>query len=109
VRFVGPTDSGCGLRNLVSALFEPVVGQRHGVGVERVGFDDVGSRPQVFFVNLAHHVRAGQREQVVAALELHRPAGEPPAAVVLLLQSVALHHRAEASVEQQDAALQLVV
>ena len=102
-------DSGCGLRNLVSALFEPVVGQRHGVGVERVGFDDVGSRPQVFFVNLEHHVRAGQREQVVAALELHRPAGEPPAAVVLLLQSVALHHRAEASVEQQDAALQLVV
>ena len=60
-------------------------------------------------MNLAHHVRAGQREQVVAALELHRPAGEPPAAVVLLLQSVALHHRAEASVEQQDAALQLVV
>ena len=64
---------------------------------------------QVFFVDCAHHVGAGQRKQVVAALEQHRPAGEPLAAVVLLLQSVALHHRAEASVEQQDAALQLVV
>jgi len=60
-------------------------------------------------VNLAHRVGAGQRKQVVASLELHLPAAEPLSAVLLLAEAVALHHRAESAVEQQDALVEAVV
>ena len=54
-------------------------------------------------MDLAHRVGARQGQQVVAALELHVPVAEPLAAVVRLVEAVALHHRAETAVEQQDA------
>jgi len=54
-------------------------------------------------VDFAHHVGAGQRQQVVAAAQLPFPVAEPFAAVGRFVQPVALHHRAEAAVEQQDA------
>ena len=100
---------GRGFRHLVGQPLHAVVGQRHGVGVERIGFDDVGSRLQVFFVDFAHYIGARQHEQVVAPFQQHRPVAEAFAAVILLLQSVALNHRPEASVEQQDAFFQLFV
>ena len=100
---------GRGLRDFVGQPLHAVVGQRHGVGVERVGLDDVGSRLQVFFVDFAHYVGARQHEQVVAPFQLHGPVAEAFAAVVLLLQSVALDHRPEAAVEQQNAFFQLFV
>ena len=100
---------GRGFRHFISQPLHAVVGQRHGIGVERVGLDDVGSRLQVFFVDFAHYIGARQHEQVVAPFQLHRPVAEAFAAVILLLQSVALDHCPEAAVEQQNAFFQLFV
>ena len=60
-------------------------------------------------MDFAHYVGARQHEQVVAPFQLHGPVAEAFAAVVLLLQSVALDHRPEAAVEQQNAFFQLFV
>ena len=95
--------AGCCAGDFVGAALQTVVGQRDGVGIERIGFDDVGACGEVFFVDFAHHVGAGQRQQVVAAAQLPFPVAEPFAAVGRFVQPVALHHRAEAAVEQQDA------
>ena len=96
-------------RNLIGVCLQPVVGQRHGVGVERVGLDDVGARLQVFYVYFAHRPGACHRQQVVAAFEQYVPVAEPFAAVILLRESVLLHHGAEAAVEQQDAGFERLV
>ena len=45
----------------------------------------------------------GERQQVVVALEVARPVGEPLAAVARLVGPVALDHRAHRAVEDQDA------
>ena len=84
-------------------ILQAVVGQRDGIGVERVGLDDIGTRLQILSVNLGHGIRTGQHEHVVAPLQPHRPVGKTLAAVILLGESVLLHHRAETAVEQHDA------
>ena len=60
---------GCRARNLVGVCFQSVVAQRHGIGVERVGGDDVGAGRQVFFVDRPHRVGLRERQQVVAAAQ----------------------------------------
>ena len=52
---------------------------------------------------------ACHRQQVVAAFEQYVPVAEPFAAVILLRESVLLHHGAEAAVEQQDAGFEHLV
>ena len=96
-------------RHFVGVRLQSVIGQRYGVGVERVGFDDVGPRLQVFDVDFAHRFGLRQGQQVVAPLEQRGPLAEPFAPVVLFCQSVLLDHGAEAAVEQQDAGFELFV
>ena len=109
--FVGRRAGNGGRRagDFARMVAQPVVGQRDGVGVERVGRYDVGPRLEVARMDFADDVGACQAEQVVAAPQLSLKVGEAFAAVVLLGESVALDHRAEAAVEQQDALLQCVV
>ena len=102
----GAGRAGGGAGDFAGAGLQPVVGQRHGVGVERVGGDDVRPGGEVFFVDLADDAGLRQRQQVVAPFELLRVVAEQLAAVVRLGESVALHHRAESAVQQQDAAFE---
>ena len=85
-----------------------VVGHRHGVGVEGVGLDDVGTGVEVGGMDAADQLGPGQRQQVVVALQVRRPVGEARAAEVRLRERVLLDHRAHRAVEQQDAAFELL-
>ena len=82
--------------------FEMVVGLRNTGRVEGVGLDDVGSGRQVFSVDRADQFRSGQQQQVVVAFQVVRVRGETRAAVVGLLQAVALDHRAHRAIEDQN-------
>ena len=60
-------------------------------------------------MNLPDDLGTGQHEQVVASIELPLPVAEALAAVGLLVEAVALHHGAEAAVEQQNAPFEACV
>ena len=50
-----------------------------------------------------NHVRAGEDEQVVVALQVARVVGEARAAIVVLGEAVLLDHRAHRTVEHEDS------
>ncbi len=91
---------------LVRERFQPVVGERGRVRVERVGLDDVRARGEVLPVNRADELRLGEHEQVVRALEVDRRVGEARAAEVGFTEPVALDHRPHRAVEDQDPAVE---
>ena len=93
----------------IGQFFHAVVGHGDTRGVEGVGFKNVGAGVQVGFFNAADHVRAGQHQQVVVALDVAWPIGEAFATVVLLLELIALDHRAHATVQDQDTFLEGLV
>jgi hypothetical protein len=82
---------------------QPVFRLRDARTVEAVGLDDVGARLQVGFVDSPDHVRPGQAEQVVVALEVLAVCGKAPAAVIGLDQLASLDHGAHGAVENKDA------
>ena len=104
LEFVGrrARQPGRGVVQLVGHVLHAVVRQRHGVGGEGVGLDDVGARLEVGGVDRADDVGLREREQVVVPAELPRPVGEPLAPVLPLAQAVGLDHRAHGAVEHQD-------
>ena len=87
----------------VRQALHAVVGLGHLGGVEGVGFQNVGAGIQVGFLDATNHVRARQHQQVVVAFDIAWPVGEAFATVILLLELVALDHRAHAAIENQDA------
>ena len=97
---------------LVGEVLHAVVGQGDPLGVEGVGLDEVGAGLEVCRVDAADDVRLGEAEQVVVALEVALPVGEPLAAVVGLAEPLALDHRAHGAVHDEDplgeSGLQLV-
>ena len=95
--------------HLINIRLEPVIGHRYRAGVERVGRDDVGSRFEIGFVDFGDHLRTGQHEQVVAPFQQDFPICKTRSAVILFAQAVALYHRSESAVEDQDSARALVV
>ncbi|MNO64973.1 hypothetical protein D3C76_557120 [compost metagenome] len=82
--------------------FHAVVGLGYLGGVEGVGLEDVRPGIQVGLFDGTDDIRAGQHQQVVVALDVARPVGEAFATVVVLLEAVALDHRAHAAIENQD-------
>ena len=105
-RFAG--DGCAGPVDAVRLRCQSVVGQRNGVGVERVGRNYVRSGLEVFLVDFADCFRTGEVQQVVAASEKFFARGELLAPVVGFVQAVLLYHRAESAVEQQDAVFEFV-
>ena len=89
--------------DLVGEIGEVVIGLRHAGGVEGAGLDDVGAGFEIGPVNAAHHVGAGEDQQVVVALEVFRMIGKARAAVVGLAKPVLLDHRTHGAIENQDA------
>jgi hypothetical protein len=64
---------------------------------------------QIGGVNLADNRRLGQHQQIVVALEIARPVAEPLAAIIRLLQPIALNHGAHRAIQNQNAAGQQVL
>ena len=87
---------------LVGQLLHAVVAERHRVGVERVGLDDVGAGLEVLPVDAGDDVGLRDRQQVVVADQVGRPVGEPLAAVAGLVGPVPLDGRAHGAVEDHD-------
>ena len=54
-------------------------------------------------MDAADDVGTGQDQEVIVALDVHRPVGEALAAEVLLAQDMALDHRPHGAVEHQDS------
>ena len=87
-------------------LLQSVVGEGDGGGGEGVGLDDVGARPEEPEVDLLDDLRPGQREDVVAPLEVAGMVPEPPAAEPRLVQAPGLDHGPHGAVQDQDPAAQ---
>ena len=79
-----------------------VVGLGDRGGVEGVGFNDVGAGGKVLGMNLFNHIRPGEDEQVVVALEVVWMAGETRAAEIRLGEVPALDHRAHRAIKHHD-------
>ncbi len=106
---------------LVSQVHHAVIVQRCRGGIECAGLDDVRARRQIFRVDAADDVRLGQQQQVVVTFDINRVVGkslaldvvvcitfgeiavQKRAAIVLLVQLVALNHRSHRTVQDQDA------
>ncbi|MNV36689.1 hypothetical protein D3C71_1281770 [compost metagenome] len=118
----GARHCGTGFVELVDQVFKVIVGLADRGRVEGVGLDQIRAGFQVRGVDAADHLRAGQQQQVVVALEvmpLRRltgrgmvaagpvlvvvTAGEARAAVIVLFQPVPLDHRAHGAIDDQDA------
>ena len=76
---------------------------RDGVRVEGVGLDDVRAGGQIFGVDAANDLGAGEQQEVVVALKVMRVPGKVRAAIVGFLQLVTLDHRAHGAIQNQDA------
>ena len=89
--------------HFVNDVLRAVVFLRDGGAGERIGLDNVGPGFQIKFVDLADHVRAGEHQQVVVALQVAGVVFEVARAVVFFLQPVALDEGAHRAVEYEDA------
>ena len=85
------------------AIFEAVIGHGDGVGVEGVGFDDVGARFEILRVDLLDDVRLGEVQRVVIEAQIARVMGEFLAAIIGFGQVAGLDHGAHGAIEHQDA------
>jgi hypothetical protein len=78
--------------------------QTEGGSAEGVGLDDVGTGFEILGVDLLNHLRLGQLKKFEAAFEIFAFAiAKTRSAIILLLQFMALDHRAHSAVEQDDA------
>ena len=74
--------------------------------VEGVGLEDVGAGIEVGRVDVVDDLRLRQRQEVVVALQIVRPAREAFAAIIFLGELVALDHGAHGTVQDQDSLLE---
>ncbi len=82
---------------------QPVIGLRHGRGVEGVGFHDISASVKVGVMDLADDIRPGQRQQVVVARQVARMILETLAPEIHLFQFLCLDHGAHRAIKYQNA------
>ena len=99
-------DAGGHHVHLVGQVRHLVVFLRDGRRAEGIGFDQVRTGGQVLLVNLADDLRPCQQQQLVVAFHVDRVIGETLAAVLRLVELVALDHGAHCAVQDQDALAQ---
>ncbi|MPM33683.1 hypothetical protein SDC9_80261 [bioreactor metagenome] len=80
-----------------------VIIHRNGVGIERVGFDNIGSGSQVAAMNLFNNFRLRDRKQIVVPFLQLRCIFKPFATILLFRKFVALYHCPHCTVENEDA------
>ena len=88
---------------------QPVVGLRNASRIEGIGLDDVGARFQKSMVNVADHVRPGQRQQIVVALDIAGVVAQSArflTSIVGLVELARLDHRAHGAIENQNPLLE---
>ena len=88
---------------IVNQMRQAVVGHRYFLRVEGVGFDDVRAGVEIRLVNFLDDVRLRQHQRLVAILQRLGMVGEILAAVSVLVELVAEHHRPHAAVKDHDA------
>ena len=82
---------------------QPIVGHRHRVGIESVGFDNVGAGFKESFVNSGDDFWLGQRQQVVVAALVAMMVVKVRAVIMLAGKFVTLNHGAHGTIENQNA------
>ena len=85
--------------------FHAVIGLGTAVGIEGIGFDDIGPGLQVSQVNIPDQIGSGQVEKVIVSAEIYLQIAKTLAAKVRLAEAPGLDHRAHGAVEQHDAPL----
>ena len=106
-RFAGDTRRGA--IDVGHDFAHAIIGLCDRGAAEGIGFDDVGACRHVLAVDLTNDIRLRQDQQVIVALYIPRPIFEALPAVRLLVQLVALDHRAHRAVEKNDARSQQLV
>ena len=98
-----PGDAGRSAVDLSGQIPGSVIRLSDGRRAEGAGLDDVGAYAEIGVVNIRHHVRASQAEDVEVAGKVVRMLPEPAPSVVTLLQTSPLQHRAERAVQYQNS------
>ena len=78
-----------------------IVGKRYGIGVKRIGADNITSGPDIFAGYILDNIRPRQTQQVIVAAQVHMPSGKTIAAKILLRKPATLYHGAHRTVEYQ--------
>ena len=83
-------------------ILQFIIGHRDRGGIERIGLDDIGAGFEVLQIDRRDQVRLGNAQDVVATPQVARMSGELGAAKRLLVELVALDHRAHGAVENSS-------
>src|SRR5207253_11307015 len=78
-------------------------GKAVAVGAERIRLNDVGAGFQILPVNLFHDLRLRETQQVEATAQLAPMAAEGRAAIIILVELVAVNGRTHRPIEDEDA------
>ena len=88
---------------VIRQMRHPIIGQRDGLRIERIRFEDFRARFEVLAVNAFDNVRLRNRKQIVVVFQITMPVFELLAAIVGFFQLVALNHRTHRAVNDDDA------
>ena len=75
------------------------------VSIERIGFYKVCPCREILPMYVFHHIRAGQDQKVVIALQRHRRLNKTLAPKISFRQAIALNHRAHGTVQNKNTLL----
>jgi len=79
------------------------------VGIETVGFDNVGTGLEIGKMNIANNAWLGEYQQIVITLEITRPIPEALTPVIIFFERVGLDHGAHGAIQYQNALLKQLV
>ena len=89
--------------DLVNVRFALIIGLADLGRAERVGQDDIGAGLHIGARDFLQRLRAGNRQDVVIALQVAGVIGELVVAEIVLGEAVILDHGAPGAIEDQDA------
>ncbi len=88
---------------LIGYVLQSVFGLGDARGIEGTGLDDVCTCLKILAMDLSHHIRAGEHQQIVITLEIPRMIGKTHATIVAFSEPVLLDHGTHAAIKDQDA------
>ena len=102
--FIGQfaSKSGSDQINLTTQILHMIVCHRNPLGIERICFNNISSRFQVFAVNVLYHIRTGKAKQIIITFHLSGYPGKTLSAKILFGQVVPLYHGSHRTVKDED-------